>query len=177
MVIHGLFDVGKVAEILDCNGEAPYVDEDVLGFLLKDEFDPSVSDLNASTSTDEALREIAIALQEEQNPPVLVERKPRFKTLTEKDLQTIEDTRQSSEILGRYCHFLAHAPLEQVKFFITCLRYLTIFVRNEGPSFLLFTSQFIALDTQVSIVFAHSFCVFYLWFFLGGEGSTIFHKN
>ena len=96
MAIHGLFDVGKVAEILDCNEEAPYVDEDVLGFLLKDEFDPSVSDLNASTSTDEALREIAIALQEEQKPPVLVERKPRFKTLTEKDLQTIEDTRQSS---------------------------------------------------------------------------------
>ena len=74
MAIHGLFDVGKVAEILDCNEEAPYVDEDVLGFLLKDEFDPSVSDLNASTSTDEALREIAIALQEEQKPPVLFER-------------------------------------------------------------------------------------------------------
>ena len=51
------------------------------------------------------------------------------------------------------------------------------FVRNEGPSFLLFTSQYIPTDTQVSIVFAHSFCVFYLWFFLGGEGSTIFHKN
>ena len=50
------------------------------------------------------------------------------------------------------------------------------FVRNEGPSFLLFTSQFIATNTQVSIVSAHSFCVFYLWFFLGGEGSTIFHK-
>ena len=66
MAIHGLFDVGKVAEILDCNEEVPYVDEDVLGFLLKDEFDPLVSDLSASTSTDEALRKIAIALQEEQ---------------------------------------------------------------------------------------------------------------
>ena len=96
MAIHGLFDVGKVAENLDCTEEAPYVDEDVLGFLLQDEFDPSVSDLNASISTDEAVREIAIALQEEQKPPVLLEMKPRFKTLTEKDLQTIEDMRQSS---------------------------------------------------------------------------------
>ena len=51
------------------------------------------------------------------------------------------------------------------------------FLRNEGPSFLMFTSLFIATDTQVSIVFAHSFCVFYLWFFLSGEGSTTFHKN
>ena len=65
-------------------------------FLLQDEFDTSVSDLSASTSTDEALREIAIPLQEEQKPPVLLERKPMFKTLTEKDLRTIEDTRQSS---------------------------------------------------------------------------------
>ena len=55
------------------------------------------------------------------------------------------------EILGRYCHFLVHAPLEQV---------ITNFVRNEGPSLLLFTSQFIALDTQVFIVFEHSICVF-----------------
>ena len=55
------------------------------------------------------------------------------------------------EILGRYCHFLVHTPLEQV---------ITNFVRNEGPSFLLFTSQFIALDTQVFIVFEHSICVF-----------------
>ena len=55
------------------------------------------------------------------------------------------------EILGRYCHFLVHAPLEQV---------ITNFVRNEGLSFLLFTSQFIALDTQVCIVFEHSICVF-----------------
>ena len=96
MAIHGLFDVGKVADILDCNEEAPYVDENVLGFLHQDEFDPSVSELNASTSTDEALREIAIVLQEEQKPLVLHERKPRFKTLTEKDLHTSEDTRQSS---------------------------------------------------------------------------------
>ena len=55
------------------------------------------------------------------------------------------------EILGRYCHFLVHAPLEQV---------ITNFVRNEGLSFLLFTSQFIASDTQVFIVFEHSICVF-----------------
>ena len=95
MATYGSFDVSKVPEILDCNEEAPY-DEDVLGFLHQDEFDPSVSELNASTSTDEALREIAIVLQEEQKPLVLHERKPRFKTLTEKDLHTSEDTRQSS---------------------------------------------------------------------------------
>ena len=91
MTIHGFFDVGKVAEILDCNEEASYVDEDVLSFLLQDGFDPSVSELNASTSTDidEVLREIAIALQEEQKPLVLHERKARFKTLTEQDRQTI----------------------------------------------------------------------------------------
>ena len=35
MAIHGLYDVGKVAEILDCNKEAAYLDEDVLGFLLQ----------------------------------------------------------------------------------------------------------------------------------------------
>ena len=66
-----------IAEILDCNEEAPGVDEDVLGFLLQVEFDPSVSELNASTSTNKALREIEIVLQEEQKSPVLLERKPR----------------------------------------------------------------------------------------------------
>mgnify|MGYP003691448511 CR=1 FL=1 len=81
MAIHGLFDVGKVAEIFYCTEEAPYVDKDVLGFLLKDEFDPSGSDLNASTSTDEAVWEIAIALQEEQKPPVLLEMKTKFQNI------------------------------------------------------------------------------------------------
>ena len=94
MAIHGLFDVDKVATILDCNEEAPNVDEDVLCFLLQDEFDPSVSELNASTSTNKALREIGIVLQEEQKSPLLLERKPRFKNLT--DMQTSEDMRQSS---------------------------------------------------------------------------------
>ena len=83
-----MFDV---AEVFDCNEDVPYVDEDMLDFLLQDEVDPSVGELNASTSTDEALWEIAITLQEEQKLPVLLERKARFNTLTWKDLQTIQN--------------------------------------------------------------------------------------
>ena len=52
----------------------------MLGFLLQDEFVPSVSDLNASRGTDEALREIAIALQEEQKPPVCLKGNQGSKT-------------------------------------------------------------------------------------------------
>ena len=67
------------------------VDKDMLDFLLQDEVDPSVGELNTSTSTDEALWEIAITLQEEQKLPVLLERKARFNTLTWKDLQTTQN--------------------------------------------------------------------------------------
>ena len=90
MAIHGLFDVGKASEILDCNEEAPLYRRGC------DRFSTSRSILWSLTSTDEALREMAIALQEEQKPTVWLERKPRFKTLTEKFLQAIEDTRQTS---------------------------------------------------------------------------------
>ena len=57
-------------------------------------------------------------------------------------------------------HFLAHVPLEQVNFFFRYSLIKIFLVRNEGPSFLLFISQYIATDTQVSIVFTHIFCVF-----------------
>ena len=66
MAIHDVIDIGKVLAILDCNEEAPYVDEGMLDFLLQDEVDPSVGELNASTYTDKAL-------QKEQKP-VLLER-------------------------------------------------------------------------------------------------------
>ena len=59
-------------------------------------------------------------------------------------------------------HFFVHVPLEQVNFFQIESNNFFV-VRNEGPSFLLFISQYIATDTQVSIVFTHIFCVFYLY--------------
>ena len=48
--------------------------------------------------------------------------------------------------------------------FITYLRYKSNFIRNEDPSFLLFTSQYIATDTRVSI---YSYCTFILFFIFG----------
>ena len=41
-------------------------------FLFQDEFDPSVIELNTSTSTDEAPGKIVIALHEDQKQPVLL---------------------------------------------------------------------------------------------------------
>ena len=58
----------------------------------------SLMEISASTSNDEALREIAKALAEENHPSISTSTKSkpkRFKSLTEVDLKEIEDNRHA----------------------------------------------------------------------------------
>ena len=95
------FTIGDLDEILDMNDEFD-MDEETMRSLLDDFGDEEVDEnnefavlheINASTSNDEALKELAKALETEQL--VIVPKKPRFKSLSDEDLKEIDESRQS----------------------------------------------------------------------------------
>ena len=83
------FQIGSPDDILDM-AECEDLDWEVLGPLFDEEF----TDINASTTTDEALREMATALQE-ANPVIAPNPPKRFKSLTEEDLLSLQESKQS----------------------------------------------------------------------------------
>ena len=95
------FTIGDLDEILDMNEEFD-MDEDTVWSLLDDFGDEEVDeinefevlhDMNVSTSNDEALKELAKALETEQL--VIVPKKSRFKSLSDENLKEIDESRQS----------------------------------------------------------------------------------
>jgi hypothetical protein len=98
---NSMFDLGEASDILglgDTNINMDYdgqLDEELLGFLLNTEMS-EMEDVSASVTNDEAIREMAIAFEEDQKQPLPAVGKQRFKTLTEEQLEEIEAKRQSS---------------------------------------------------------------------------------
>jgi hypothetical protein len=97
------FDVGDLTDLVELGpiegdtGEFSDIDEDILGALLENTESNCVFEYSlASTSTEQAVMEIAKALEEEHKPPgISLKREPRFKTLTEDELKDIESKRQA----------------------------------------------------------------------------------
>ena len=103
----GNFAIGTIDEILEDKHESEVMehdcDEDILFSLFNTDIfgeengnSQNICEINASTSADEALKELAMALEIEHKPPVIVSNPTaRFKTISDEELKVMESSRLS----------------------------------------------------------------------------------